>query len=166
MRTAVGKDRRSRTLVHDQPILACLWIMTSSVSSRDSFAPSARGDTKLQLDQNPFVPEYSPLSPIDCESYYALVDNAIGLWRNLGQAGTTLIVISRTGSSDRTPSVGADRLNGITAYLTQKKVVFVTATASGDLKAGQIELYVGGRKVTSIPVRKNSRSACFGLNGG
>src|SRR6266404_6203385 len=92
--------------------------------------------------------------PVTCESFAALIDNAAVEW--LHQDGTYLIVIVRTGQGERS-SIAKFRLKRIEKYLERyKSSRAVTAEGDRIQGLGRVELYVGGKLKTIIPVKRNS----------
>jgi hypothetical protein len=105
-------------------------------------------------------PVIKPVQPLTCESLSAYLDDAI-IDSNAAEE-SYLIVIARPGSGERSKSLSRSRLENVEQYLNQRKVKYRTAVGSRVKGLGQIEIYVSGKPVTLIQVRKNSRSACEG----
>ncbi len=95
-----------------------------------------------------------------CESLAAYMDDAI--IDSYAVEGTYLIVIARPGSVERSESLSRSRLANVEQHLKRRTVWYRTAVGSRVKGLGQIEIYVGGKLVRAIQVRKNSRSACEG----
>lgn len=107
--------------------------------------------------------EFSPRAPIDCESLFALLDNAIVKWKN--SDGSYLIVISNPGKSELVPGIGLRRLALVKGYLTARGAVVVTAVGDRTAGAGTIDVYVTGRLLYRVPISKDAKRVCSGSTG-
>lgn len=111
--------------------------------------------------QSAAEPPFKPPTPVTCEAFATLIDQAS--LESLGMQGTYLIIIARLGEGERATRLNRQRLQAVEDYLKRyKSVRYVTAEAGRVKDLAQIELYVGGRLRTSIPVEKNSRTVCSG----
>lgn len=139
----------------------------SAMIARESVSPAAHASQKSDGKQKPAGEStelpYVPQQPLDCESFAALVDNALIEWQEM--KGTYLIVIARLGEGERGGGLGRTRLGKVESYLNQRyngKVAYVTAEGNRVKGSGQVELYVGGKLRAAIPIKKNDESVCSG----
>ena len=101
--------------------------------------------------------------PVNCEDLLAMLDIAIIDWREL--PGTHFIMIASRGTGEQAPNLIRGRFDYAEDYLKRKQVQYLFAEGSPIKGAGRIEIYVGGRLTTSIPVKKNATRLCRGTTG-
>ena len=101
--------------------------------------------------------------PINCEDLLAILDIAIIDWQEL--QGTHFIMIARRGTGEKAPNLIRARFDYVEDYLTRKQVQYLFAEGSPIKGYGRMEIYIGGRLTTSIPVEKNAKRLCWGGTG-
>jgi hypothetical protein len=150
--------------------LACAGVCsgaTSKAVAQGGAPPAAtisRPDAERQKDsQESDASTVLREPPLTCETFFSHLDDAIIKWKDT--KGSYLIVISRLGNAERARGLTVSRLGLVKDYLQGHKVNFVTAEGSRTRGLGQIELYVGGKLLTIISVRKNARTPCDGSTG-
>jgi hypothetical protein len=121
--------------------------------------PAAQSVTKRQAQAQDET-AVTPLQPMNCESLAAYFDDAI--IDSYAVEGAYLIVIARPGSVERSENLSRSRLANVEQHLKRRTVRYRTAVGSRVKGLGQIEIYVGGKLVRAIQVKKNSPSACEG----
>lgn len=145
---------------------------------------TAQGGEKIQGESSPVVnhgfadektertqqglykePLDSPQEPIECEAYLLHMEDAILRARNTLDAH--LIVVVRAGDGETSRRVARRRLQTITTYLERmSQTKFIVAEGSKVEGRGRSEVYVGGKLLYTIPVRKNSGAVCYPGIGG
>lgn len=105
-----------------------------------------------------------PDKPINCEDFQAYLDHAIIDWRKL--EGTYLIAITRLGTGEGDRNLNRTRLEYIEEYLKSHNVQYLLAEAGPVNGLGRFEVFVGGRLVMSIPIKKGATRLCLGGTGG
>lgn len=98
--------------------------------------------------------------PVECETAKAYFDNAIVEMLQLKE--TYLIIIARLGATEKR-QLNKSRLIGIERYLEIRGVTkneYVVAEGSKTDGLGRIELYVGGKLLYKIPLKKNAEDIC------
>lgn len=104
---------------------------------------------------------YIAQKPLDCETFAALMDNAVIEWFEI--QGTYLVIIARQGKGEKTDTLNVTRLKDVEDYLKHYKTIkYVTAEGSPVTDSGQVELYVGGKLRATIPVERNAKAVCSG----
>jgi len=127
---------------------------TQSVKLTNSLTPQSESTEPL----------FKPSRPINCEDFQGYLDDAILRWQKL--KGTYFILIARLGARERGTQLNRYRLAYIEDYLKRHKVEYIVAQGSQVNGLGRMEFYVGGRVVTVIPIKSNTRSVCTGSTGG
>lgn len=163
MKTPLTRLRRLAGLLYLPGATLCCAITLSAlaeaarpVATRPTQNPA--GEQK-RLDETAETPFIVP-RPVTCESFAALVDNAFVDWQ--GMQGTYLIFIARSGSAEKA-GLNRPRLRHVEEYLKRyKNVRQVTAEGERVRGSGRIEIYVGGKLLTVIPVSKNAATVCSG----
>lgn len=103
---------------------------------------------------------FRPGNPITCESFVALIDNAIIESRE--HQSTYLIIIVRLGP-DEPKALSKSRRRDIETYVKRyKAALVVTGEGNRTDGLGEIDIYVAGEWTTAIPVSKKSPSVCLG----
>lgn len=148
------------------PFLCLIYVvsipqMASNGRARAVTLPLPSAGSQLSGNEEE-TPVFAPQKPISCESFLAYLDDSIIRWQ--ASKGTVLIVIARSGSGEAKNLAGF-RLKPVSDYLAEHKVKFVAGEGSSVTGSGRIEFYVGGKLLTVIPVRKNSRRVCAGSTG-
>jgi len=107
-------------------------------------------------------PIFNPQHPINCEDFQAYLDDAIVRWQKL--KGTYFIVIVRVGAGERS-TLNGFRLAYIEEYLKRHGVEYIYAQGSRVKGLARMEFYVAGKFITVIPIKRNAKRVCSGLNG-
>jgi len=99
--------------------------------------------------------------PRNCEDAILYLDEALLAW--LQARDTYIIVIARLGTGERSGRLNRQRLSGIEQFLTGRvpEVRYVTAEGSRVNGLGRVELYVSGRLLRTMPIRRNSEGYCM-----
>ncbi|HEV2915268.1 MAG TPA: hypothetical protein VGX92_18460 [Pyrinomonadaceae bacterium] len=152
-------------------VLSLLFLFAAalSVMAQEDGGPSPTppsSSSKREQEREPINEStdsfYASQRPVSCESFAALMDNAVIKWHE-EPGGTYLIIIARPGEGEKTSNLSRSRLNDVEQYLKRYETIkYVTAVGSPLKGLGRVELYVGGRLSTVISVRKNSRNVCSG----
>jgi hypothetical protein len=137
----------------------------SHPGARGSAPPAARATGQSvagqKSDGEAAAPPYVAKEPLDCQSFAHHLDEAVIKWHETG--GTYLIVLARPGTAEGKSDYSRSRLNDVEDYVRRyKRLQYVTAVGSRVEGLGRVELYVGGKLLTVIPVKKNSPAACSG----
>jgi hypothetical protein len=141
-------------------LIVCSFGTTSDITAQKVALMDSR-HSKQEPRGNSIKSPYVPQQPLDCESFAALVDNAVLEWHET--QGTYLIIIVRLGEGERVGSLNSSRLKDVEEYLKRyKSIQYVTAEGSRVKGLGRVELYVGGKLRTAIPVEKNAAVICSG----
>lgn len=104
---------------------------------------------------------YVAKQPVSCQGFAALVDNQLVEWQSNQE--TYLIFIARLGKEETASNLSRYRLKDVRDYLKRDPTIkYVTAQGSRVEGLGRIEIYVGGKLSTVIPVKKNDKHVCSG----
>jgi len=146
-------------------VLVAISCVASAMIAQANASPDTRAFQKSEgkqktageITEPPYVPEH----PVSCESFAALVDNALVEWQQM--QGTYLIIIARLGEGERVNGLNRSRLKDVEDYLKRDETIkYVTAEGNRVKGSGQVELYVGGKLRAAIPIKKNDESVCSG----
>lgn len=100
------------------------------------------------------LPLHSPQAPVNCEIAGRYIDDAV--MRAVREKGTHLIVIIRPGAGESSPRLNRMRVAQVTAYMEYIRLSNY-AIATGEKARGDahLEIYVGGKLLYTLPIRKN-----------
>lgn len=105
------------------------------------------------------LPYFSPRAPVTCEEARVYFEDAAARVRETGNS--YLIVIARHGQESAHSRLVLNRLAAVEDYLKRHTDVrFVTAQGSKVKGYGRIELFVSGKLLYTIPIRKNNTRIC------
>ncbi len=98
--------------------------------------------------------------PVECDTALAYLDEA--LVEMLQLKDTHLIVVARLGTGEVSSRLNTNRLNMIEAYFKRKlpDLKYVMAEGNEVKGLGRVELYVGGRLLHIMPIKKNAKGYC------
>ncbi len=98
-------------------------------------------------------------APVECDTALSYLDHALAEAFELKDAH--LIVVARVGTGERL-RVNRERLSGIEEYMKRKfpSLKYVMAEGSKVNGLGRVELYVGGRLLYAMSIKKNARGFC------
>jgi hypothetical protein len=157
--------QKSRRTVRAGVVLVavgCLIAMNATAQER-----SSKKDLLLQVEnkqrggEGAQQPPYVAPSPVTCESFATLVDNARVEWQQI--PGSFIIFIVRLGEGEKSGQLISHRFRDIEDYLKRDKDIrYILAQGNRTDGLGKIELYVGGRLSAVIPVKKNGKGVCSG----
>jgi hypothetical protein len=98
----------------------------------------------------------------NCEDALALLDNTALEARKDSQ--TSVIVIARLGTGERSRSLNGRRLAPVMDYLRRKAANPLVGAAGGRVRGyGRIELYVAGKLFYVLAYRRNRLIDCSGI---
>jgi hypothetical protein len=117
--------------------------------------PMRREDTSNLPPAERAIPYCSPKEPVNCEVANIYTDMAAHLARTSEE--THLIVIARLGDGEKSRRLNTSRLKHVHDFLGNNRGVTKIVTAEGERKRGygQLEFYVGGRLLFTLPIRRN-----------
>jgi hypothetical protein len=159
----IDRARRLLSLLASPAIILLAASFDVPLRAGAATAPPPKFEDAQQTTTKAAGPFYSAPRPVTCESFAALVDNALVEWQEM--QGTHFIIIARPGAGARAGNLSRIRLGEVESYLKQRvdgRENYVTAEGSRVSGPGRIQVYVGGSLRVSIPVRKNSRNVCSG----
>ena len=106
----------------------------------------------------PAVP--APEWPVSCER--AMSDLDVSLIEMLKLKDSYLIVIARLGTGEHSNRLNRYRLEGVEEYMKRKlpDVKYVLAEGKRVKGLGRVELYVGGKLLRTMPIKKNAKGYC------
>lgn len=98
--------------------------------------------------------------PVECDAALAYLDDAF--LNTIKLAGTNLIIIARLGSGERSSQLNKSRLSWIKSYMSNRvpDLKYVIAEGGKVSGLGRVELYVGGRLLHTMPIKKNAKHYC------
>ena len=100
------------------------------------------------------LPFDSPKKPINCETAYSYINDA--LIRYDKNKNGHFIVITRLGNGETSRQLNLNRIKTIKSYISKLKSPIMTVFAEGEsIKGyGTIEIYVEGKLLYSLPLEK------------
>ncbi len=102
----------------------------------------------------PPPPLYSPQEPVNCEVAGRYIDDAVS--RVLREKDTHLIIIIRPGRRESSQRINHMRTLQVKAYMEYIRLSnYLIATGEKANGQARIDLYVGGKLLYSLPIRKN-----------
>lgn len=143
-----------------KPLILRIQALTPPVL-RFSFAmKNLTNETRLNHVQDPLSEK-----PVNCEDVMLYLDDSIVRARQT--PGAYLIVIGRLGRKERNNLLNRMPLNAVESYIKRKSNLRYVIGEGSRVKngLGRIEIYVGGRLVYVMPIKKNSRSFCTSAVG-
>jgi|GEM_PF-5432835 len=152
----------NKSLFSQLKVLCISLFLTPTIAANGYFfaiprqSPSQKGDVTSDFP-------FAPTKPVHCESFATLLDHAVIESREL--KGSYLIVIVRVGLEETAPNLGRLRAARIRSYFEQKYTNnsnHLVAEGSRGKGFGRVEIYVGGKLTTIIPILKNSKTVCSG----
>jgi hypothetical protein len=164
MKTLINKPRRVRWLLVMCLCIYCCIVSETIAQKRVLPAMSSsnpRNDQKSPVESTETI--FMLQRPINCEDFQAYLDVTALRWQKM--KGTSLIVIARPGTGERAHGLSKFRLSIIEDYYNRHEVKYVTAEGSRVSGFGRLEFYVGGKLLTVIPIKKNSKAVCYGSTG-
>lgn len=150
-----------------RPALLCLTLFAALTgasaqegSSSDPRRPLGPEDTPETPAGVRRIPYFSPKQPTTCEVTKAYLNDAAGRASDL--EGTHLIVVARPGSGETSPRLNRERLKIVMVYLKRYPELKVVGAEGESVKGlGRVEVYVGGKLLYTIPIKKNHPSVCI-----
>ena len=118
----------------------------------------------LKAQEDSKEPLFRPERPVNCEDFQGYLDDSILRWQRLKD--TYLVIIVRSGTGEREHELNKLRLKYIEEYLRRHKVEYIGAEGERVKGLGRMELYVGGRLISVIPIARNVGRVCSGTTGG
>lgn len=99
--------------------------------------------------------------PMECEGAASRLDFAVIDTQK--SEGAYLILVARLGSGEFSRTLNQTRLAGAAEYVLRRgsDLKYVLAQGSRVKGLGRIEVYVGGRLVEIMPLRKNAKGYCI-----
>ena len=140
-------------------LLFMIWLAPAygaqEVDSTEPCRPMRRENTSSIPPTERIIPYCSPKEPVNCEVANIYADMAAQLART--SEGTYLIVIGRLGDGEKSRRLNASRLRHVHRFLSNNRGVTKMVTAEGEPKSGygQLEFYVAGELLFTLPVRRN-----------
>jgi hypothetical protein len=98
----------------------------------------------------------SPTSPVNCEDVTAYVETAMVMAQEAGE-DSHLIIIARLGDGERSRKLNLDRVNTVKAFMRRWRGRSVVAEGGRVKGFGRLEIYVGGKQVFILPLRRNAK---------
>lgn len=146
------------------PAVALCFAMGLTIISQESRASllgtSWEPGREQKTTGKPTDPPFVPPQPVSCESFAALVDNALVDWQRMQE--THVIFIARLAEGEKA-SLNKSRLRNVEDYLRRYETLkYVTAEGGRVRGLGQLELYVGGKLQIVIPLKRNAQTVCSG----
>ena len=135
--------------------LASIGLGAQQADSSEPCRPMRREDTSNLPPAERGVPYCSPKEPVNCEVANIYTDMTAHLARTSG--GTYLIVVARLGDGEQSRRLNTSRLKHVRDFLGNNRGVTKIVTAEGERKRGygQLEFYVRGELLFTLPVRRN-----------
>jgi hypothetical protein len=143
-------------------LLCVLWIIFTNINlnaqqsdSSERCRPMRREDISNIPPEERAIPYCSPKEPPNCEVANIYTDMAAYLARE--SENTYLIVIARLGDGEKSRRLNASRLKHVHTFLSNNRGVMKMVIAQGERKKGygQLEFYVGGNLLFTLPVGRN-----------
>lgn len=101
------------------------------------------------------VPYCSPTEPVDCEWATLYMEDAMV---RAHESESYLIVIARLGDGERSRGLNTRRVNAVRAFLgrsSRSRLKSVVAEGERAKGYGRLEIYVGGKPLFVLPLRRN-----------
>jgi hypothetical protein len=106
-------------------------------------------------------PIRSPQEPVGCDAATGYLDFAV--IDTLELEGAHLIIIARLGTGETSRRLNQHRLRVVEEYVRRRGsgLKYVLAEGRKVEGLGRVELYVGGRLLHILPLRKNAKGFCL-----
>ena len=98
------------------------------------------------------VPYCSPTAPVDCEWATLYMEDATV---RAHEAESYLIVVARLGDGELSRRLNAQRMKSVRAFLGRSRLKSVVAEGERVNGYGRLEIYVGGKLLFVLPLRRN-----------
>lgn len=148
-------------------LIACIGILPGIFPKVNPTESLSLLRSHLEVTQRPSEGPTDPglelKRPINCEDFQAHLDHAIIKWQNL--KGTHLVIIARLGTGERDRALNLARLHYIEGYLRSHDVLYVLGEGSRTKGFGRIEVYVGGKLLLTVPIKRAAKAVCSGSTG-
>ena len=135
--------------------LANINIAAQQTSPNNPCRPVGPEDTANTPPEIRAVPYCSPKKPIGCEIANVYTDFAA--YRTRTSDNSNLIVIARLGNGEKSRHLNLSRLRVVRNFLSNNRGIKRIVTAEGErIKGyGQLEFYVEGKLLFTLPIRRN-----------
>jgi len=135
--------------------LASIDLSAQQVDSSEPCRPMRREDMSNLPPAERAIPYCSPKEPVNCEVANIYTDMVAHLART--SEDTYLIVIARLGAGEKSRRLNTSRLKHVHDFLGNNRGVTKIVTAEGERKRGygQLEFYVRGELLFTLPIRLN-----------
>lgn len=144
-------------------VLGTIFVNSSFNAQEGSKSDPRRplGPEKQIGSSSPNSPYFSPKEPVSCEIAGVYMDDAAARTKNIEDS--YLIVIARLGDREQSRQLNRRRLDEVKRYMKRHpSAKLVTAEGQRVQGYGRLELYVSGKLLYTLPIRRNAE---FNLHG-